>query len=260
MAAEPNGSLLFFVAIYKDTPLPPPCDDYVALGVGGYHPVAAMRAYSDDIGKSISHKNNHYSELTGWYWIWKNVTEYKYVGLCHYRRYFLLHPDHPSFFAEPKIYVPPSDETFRYLTAPTTTAYAEELLSNFDVVVPRRQRLPDPLSIHYRNHHIGEDWELFMRGIKELYPRYASATVWFDKMRDIHPYNMMIASKAFVDAYMTSLFAILNWMEQQNPFRTELYQCRVPAFIAERFFTFYLHATRCRYFEVPVAITEPDTF
>ena len=79
-------------------------------------------------------------------------------------------------------------------------------------------------------------------------------------MLDIHPYNMMIASKAFVDAYMRSLFAILNWMEQQKPFRTDPYQCRVPAFIAERFFTFYLHVTRCLYFEVPVAITEPDTF
>ena len=260
MAAEPNRSLLFFVAVHKDSLLPPPCDDYAALGVGGYHPVAAMRAYSDDIGESISQKNNHYSELTGWYWIWRNVTDCKHVGFCHYRRYFLLHPEHPSFFSDSKIYVPPGPETFRYLTAPTATAYAEGLLSNFDVVVPRRQRLPEALSRHYREHHFGEDWELFMRGIKELYPHYWSAAAWFDKTADIHPYNMMIASKAFVDSYMTSLFAILTWMERQRPFRTEPYQCRVPAFIAERFFTFYLHAVRCRYFEVPVALTEPNMF
>ena len=254
-------SLLFFVATHKDCPLPPPCDYYVPLGCGGYQSTTTLRAYRDDTGDLIYQKNNHYSELTGWYWIWKNVTDVEHVGLCHYRRYFLLDPNHPLFPVEPKTYLPPSDETFRYLTAPAAKDFAEQILTKFDVIVPKRQRLYDTLSKQYSALHSSEDWSLFIRGIKELHPEYSDATAWFDQMRDIHAYNMMIASKAFFDAYMGSLFAILNWMEQQNPFRTEpLYQCRVPSFIAERYFTFYLHITSCRYFEVPIVLTEPNMF
>ncbi len=67
---------------------------------------------------------------------------------------------------------------------------------------------------------------------------------------------MMIAPKKFFDAYMAKLFTLMNWIEQQEPFCTEPYQCRVPAFLAERFFTFYLHVTGARRVEVPVVLTE----
>jgi hypothetical protein len=43
----------------------------------------------DNTGDNISAENCYYSELTGLYWIWKNVHAYKYVGTCHYRRYLL---------------------------------------------------------------------------------------------------------------------------------------------------------------------------
>ena len=33
-----------------------------------------------------SAENCYYSELTGLYWIWKNVHTYKYVGTCHYKK------------------------------------------------------------------------------------------------------------------------------------------------------------------------------
>ena len=42
----------------------------------------------DDTGDNISAKNSSYSEMTAHYWIWKNVHDVEYVGLCHYRRLF----------------------------------------------------------------------------------------------------------------------------------------------------------------------------
>ena len=42
----------------------------------------------DDTGDNISAKNCYYGELTGVYWVWKNVRTTDYVGICHYRRYF----------------------------------------------------------------------------------------------------------------------------------------------------------------------------
>jgi len=67
---------------------------------------------------------------------------------------------------------------------------------------------------------------------------------------------MMILSKSYFDTYMSQLFPVLFWMEKKKRFRSDPYQCRTPAFLAERFFTFYLHVTGVRYAEVPVAISE----
>ena len=41
----------------------------------------------DNTGSNISSRNSTYSELTGLYWAWKNLSA-DYIGLVHYRRYF----------------------------------------------------------------------------------------------------------------------------------------------------------------------------
>ena len=209
---------------------------------------------------SISRRNKHYSELTGWYWIWKNVTDVDILGLCHYRRYFLLDNKKFFFLRRRRRYFQPTPDYFNYITAQKHTAFAETLLSNHDVIVPQRIRLGVSLSAHYAACHAQEDWDLFIEGIRALYPQYTSEIKWFDKTPYIHPYNMMIARKDFFDRYMSSLFPLLFWIEKKNPFRTDPYQCRVPAFLAERFFTFYLHVDSVRYVEQPIATLEPSAF
>ena len=42
----------------------------------------------DHTGEHISEKNPRYCELTGLYWLWKNV-RCDIIGICHYRRYFV---------------------------------------------------------------------------------------------------------------------------------------------------------------------------
>jgi len=250
-----NRRLLFFIAVHKDAPLPVRSDIFVALGLGGYRPTTSLETFSDDTGESISHKNAHYSELTGWYWIWKNVTNLDTVGLCHYRRYFFLHP-YDQRFACQKLYLEPNPDNFAMLTATTASQFVEQSLANADAIVPRRQNVGLSLTKQYARFHRREDWDVFITAIRETCPDLQREIGWFDQTSEAHWYNMMIARKPFFDTYMSRLFTLLSWMEREKPFTGERYQARVPAFIAERFFTFYLHATQARVIEVPVAVTE----
>jgi hypothetical protein len=67
---------------------------YKAIQVGKKNSRLELEMINDADGEIISDKNNIFSELTGWYWIWKN-TKHDLVGTSHYRRYFTV--EHPSF-------------------------------------------------------------------------------------------------------------------------------------------------------------------
>jgi hypothetical protein len=80
------------------------------------------------------------------------------------------------------------------------------------------------------------DWDLFLQAIFEIRYDFGNSLSWFNLHTEAHLYNMMIAPRAFKDTYMAKLFAVTDRMEKQKPFSMEPYQCRVPSFIAERFF------------------------
>src|SRR5690554_5729153 len=64
---------------------------YVPLQVGRAISQLGLDMEHDATGNNISERNDIYSELTGWYWIWKN-RRHEFVGTGHYRRYFTIEP------------------------------------------------------------------------------------------------------------------------------------------------------------------------
>lgn len=77
------------------------CNDNIYLPIQVGHAVSAneLDMQKDDqvLGKAcdnISRLNGIYCEMTAMYWAWKNIRkiypDLKYVGLCHYRRYFYV--------------------------------------------------------------------------------------------------------------------------------------------------------------------------
>ena len=79
-------SVTVFTMTHKKFPTPGD-PIYVPVQVGRAR-AADLGYIGDDTGVNISEKNCYYGELTGVYWVWKNIKTSDYVGICHYRRYF----------------------------------------------------------------------------------------------------------------------------------------------------------------------------
>lgn len=130
----------------------------------------------DNNGDNISEKNNNYSELTGMYWLWKNVKS-EYKGLFHYRRYLLLKKEKPTNIKE--------------------LDYKEEDVLNFfkdyDILVPERiGSSKNTLEEEYKKSHISQDWDKMKEVIKELYPDYYNIALEEFNQRKFYLLNMLI--------------------------------------------------------------------
>src|SRR5574344_934585 len=91
-----------------------------------YYPLQVGREGKEDLGylydnkgENISTRNFTFWEITGMYWIWKNV-KCNIVGLVHYRR--LFYPSHLIFSY--KNYLKEKD--------------IEKILNKYDIIIPEK--------------------------------------------------------------------------------------------------------------------------
>lgn len=167
----------------------------------------------DCTGENISVKNREYCELTGLYWIWKNV-EAQYAGLCHYRRHFLLNKEMLEKLVESDIDV--------VLTIPVL---------NF----------PNVREV-YAHDHQSADWETMMEVVFKLYPEYRETADEVQNGNCYYGYNMLVAKKDILNEYCSWLFPILRCCEEKCSQKRDPYQKRYIGFLAERLLTiFFIH-------------------
>ena len=145
----------------------------------------------DDTGDNISAKNCYYGELTGVYWVWKNVRTTDYVGICHYRRYLINEASSvktSSIFTEPQL---------------------EKLLSDYDIITTKLLTLTCSYYDGFQeNHHI-KDLDTTAQVLKEKYPAYADT---FETLvHGPHTYfgNIFIMRKDIF--YNYCIFCIWDW-------------------------------------------------
>lgn len=171
-------------------------DIYVPLHVGS--------AFGNDLGfqkdnekDNISNKNKNYCELTGIYWIWKNVKT-DITGLVHYRRYF-----YKSIFSNKDKNILFKEDILNYL-------------KEYDVIVSKKSVVPfGSVEKYYAKHHYQKDYDILREVIYELTPDYKEA---FDKVSKSNYYynlNMMICNKKIFDKYANWLFKILFEVEKR---------------------------------------------
>lgn len=188
----------------------PPDPMYVPLQVG--------RALKEDLGylgdntgDHISDLNPYYSELTGLYWVWKNVQNLEYVGTCHYRRYLVN--------SQEKVF--------------TETEY-RELLKNYDIITTKRVELNNSYYYGFSQVHHQKDLDLAAYVIQKLYPKDYPL---FEKLvheNESYFGNIFVTSKKLYDQYCAWLFPIFFEMQKEMDVSSyDDYHKRVFGFISE---------------------------
>lgn len=211
-----------------------PSDDlFLSLHVG--RKLGSDLGYQgDDTGKSISEKNKSFCELTGLYWVWKNV-QCDVVGICHYRRYFV------------------KDEDF------IKKDYIEKLLKYYDIIVPQSGETEYGSNYeHYKNVHILSDIELCKKVTLEKYPEYEKAFDLFLNTNLASLGNMLITKKTIYDEYCKWLFDILFEVEKRADISSyDDYQGRLFGFLSERLFRIWLFMQKYKVAEEEVRMIDP---
>lgn len=224
------------VSVFTITHVPftPPKDPiYIPLQVGrALHDDCGYQG--DDTGDNISAKNPYYSELTGLYWIWKNYTGADYLGLCHYRRYFLN--DRGELMTE-------SD----YMN----------ILSSHDVIIAKPVLGDyDYRTVYARSHDI-RNLDMTGEVIRELYPDYYET---FQDVIDGHYCyvgNLFAAPAPLFYAYCEWLFTIFSVLETRIDCGAyDDYHKRVFGFLSEQLLAVWIKHNRLSCYEAPYSVNQ----
>ncbi|MCI9346193.1 MAG: DUF4422 domain-containing protein [Lachnospiraceae bacterium] len=225
-------SVTIFTMTHKK--FPEPGDPvYVPLQVGraGSEDLGYMR---DDTGVSISEKNCYYGELTGVYWVWKNIKTSDYVGICHYRRYFCT-------------------EEGRILTE----REYEDILSAYDIITSKKLKLNFTYYEGYAGDYNIHDLEAVGEVIRQFYPAYHETFERLVHSRGTYFGNMMVCRKEIYDAYCAWLFDIFGKAEDRiDASGYDDYHKRVYGFISEFLLYVWVNVQGLRVYECKVGMTD----
>ena len=197
----------------------------------------------DNTGDNISLKNPYYCELTGLYWMWKNV-EADYLGLVHYRRYFATSGRKKGKDKFEQIF---------------TEEEMKSLLAKNDIILPKKRRyFIENLYSHYAHTHYAEHLDCTKEILKERCPEYASVFETVMKRTYGHMFNMFIMSREKCDAYCRWLFPILYELENRIDFKEyNAFQARLFGRVSELLLDVWMEKNGYEYQEVPVVSMEP---
>lgn len=206
-----------------------------AEGKPGFETEGAHAILPDNEGDNISVKNPNYCELTGLYYMWKNVPS-DYLGLVHYRRYFGCGHDR--------------DKWKRIADG----AVIRRQLQKADIILPSpRNYVIETNYSQYIHAHHAVDLDTTRQIIEEKYPDYLSA---YDRsMRETtgHRFNMFVMRRDLADQYCSWLFDILFELEQRLDISSySVNDARVFGFVSERLIDPWIRTNHYSYTEMPV--------
>ena len=141
----------------------------------------------DDTGDNISSKNGSYCEMTAHYWIWKNVHDTEYIGVCHYRRYFAID------LSENNI---------------------KEVMADADVLMVEPSWHLDSVYSYFAKFMGAENMTILSMVMKKRFPEYFKTLEKICDGINFHPFNMLLCGKVLFDDYCQWMFTILEECEE----------------------------------------------
>lgn len=210
----------------------------------------------DDTGENIATRNAQYSELTGLYWLWKNLPGTENVGITHYRRYFTAQPD--SLKGKINEYI---NGLIHGPVRLASAQFMDNLLVNNDVIVTNNQEIPQGMTVEeeYCQAHYARDLQVVRNVIQGRFPEYVDDFEMVMTGTHYHHYNMMYTWRALFNAYCEWLFNILFEVERNIDISNyDSYQQRVFGFLSERLMDVWLRHNHLRVKELRVVKAENE--
>ncbi|MGN6714457.1 DUF4422 domain-containing protein [Anaerocolumna jejuensis] len=215
-----------------------------------YIPIQAGRALNEDLGyyyvdnkaDNISGLNLLLNECTVLYWIWKNTESY-YVGLNHYRRYFLKN----------------KEEFFDNIVDAETIA---DIMQEYDMILPCSYHefpgtIMEGLLVGVRQDAVEKGIDLVRNIIMMRHEDYLDAFDTVFNGNTFYMCNMFITRRDILNCYCEWLFdIIIEAAENIDVSKYDPYSKRIIGFIAERLMTVWLLKNPARIKELPIIVIE----
>jgi len=208
-----------------------------------------LKMQGDNTGDNISAKNTTFSELTAWYWAWKNIkTLYpniEYIGLSHYRRFFALNEAWEPYTIIDKDRIPKMENYEKLI---------KQKLEDKDIILVKQAAFQGNLETQYGIWHNISDYFCMKDIIHEMYPGYDESFKYvFENNNKISLYCMFIARYELFNKYFEWLFPLLFEAEKRIDVSVyDSYQKRVFAYLAERFLNIYVYHNKLKALYEPI--------
>ncbi len=242
--------------------------NYIPVGLGEKQ--FSKNFFVDKTGINISQKNQYYGEYTFHYWLWKNYLDKiktDWVGFCQYRKFFL----------SKEVYVDTKKLTFENLNLYTLKNISKEH-SDFDCILGElfpvnnfkfikfakknlKKLLLNPsfifnaskrnLKFHFDIFHgdgnLDKAIDLLEAKDRKGFREYVNSET------ALHPHNMFVCKKKFLNEYYKVIFPWLNRCEKVFGFeKLKGYgMTRIYGFLAERFLSYWF-STNCNVKKLPI--------
>lgn len=246
--------LQILVAQHKQSDFPQN-KNYLPIHVGKALSTIDLHIQGDNTGDNISEQNPYFCELTAIYWAWKNLPkDTRYVGLCHYRRFFDFHKQSKPHFANHETH----ERELQHFNI-DVPPYVIEALKNDKIILPKPHVHNLSSFLEYSMWHNGLDMKTLYEIVKQESPFYAPS---FEKVifkeNIVYPFNMFIMPRHWFDSYCSWLFHILFELQKKIDIsQYDNYQQRIFGFLSERMLAVFVDAHQLKTVSYPVVMFFP---
>ena len=230
------SDIIILSAYHKKNEIIPNNDWIKPISCGSFQFDNKDNLLSDNIKDNISHLNDVYAELTCHYWMWKNISDKNYYGLCHYRRYLN--------FSNCEIY------NINDIIKESQKKEAYIILKEYDMIIPEAIQLGTSIEEQYKGCKPAIHWDLYIEIICSLYPKYSNYIDFFKTTNHLHACNIFLANKEVFNNYSEELFNISNLFYKNITYPKNQPDKRYVGYLSERFLNLYINVNKIKYKQV----------